>query len=315
MTNFWKNARRALLLSLILTALFTVTALAGTQGTAVGTVTASKLRMRASDSTSSAIVTEVAKNSVVSVLSKKGDWYQVAYGGKTGYMSAQYLTVQATADKLSTYGCVTGDVVNVRSGAGTQFSKVMTVKKGGYVTVSAFKNGWYQISCAGKTGWIRSDYLDLYATRPTAVSIPAGTATRNGSTYTISATISDVLEYAKSFIGTPYVYGGASSKGFDCSGFTMYIFAHFGISLPHSATSQLSYGLEVSRANLAPGDLVFFRDTNYSTKAASHVGIYLGDGNFIHASSSVSGKRVTIDSLNSAYHASVFTVGRRIIAG
>ncbi|MGM9662015.1 MAG: NlpC/P60 family protein [Oscillospiraceae bacterium] len=313
MLHFWKTARRALLLTLLLTALFTVTAFAGTQATAVGTVTASKLRMRASDSTSSSIVTEVAKNSVVSVLGKKGGWYQVAYGGKTGYMSAQYLTVQSMADKLSTYGCVTGDVVNVRSGAGTLYGKVTTAKKGGYVTVSAFKDGWYQISFGGKTGWIRSDYLDLYASLP-SVSVPAGSATRNGSTYTISATINDVLEYAKGFIGTPYVYGGASSKGFDCSGFTMYIFSHFGISLPHSATSQLNYGLEVSRANLMPGDLVFFRDTNYSTKAASHVGIYLGNGNFIHASSSVSGKRVTIDSLNSAYHSSVFTVGRRIIA-
>ncbi len=318
MNHFWKHARRALLISLLLTVLFSISAFAGTQGTGVGTVTASKLRMRSGASTSASIVTNLAKNTVVSVLGEKDGWYSVAYGGKTGYVSGEYLTVRKTADDLSVYGRVIGSKVNIRSDAGTEFGKIMSVYEGGYVKVSAFKNGWYQISCAGKTGWLRSDYLDLYTSKPTASAgsvsnIPAGTATSNGKTYTISAAIADLVSYAKSMLGVPYRYGGTSANGFDCSGFTMHVFKHFGISLPHSATSQLGYGLELTRGDLQAGDLVFFRDTKISTKAASHVGIYLGGGDFVHASSS-SGRCVKISNLGESYYNRVFTVGRRLIA-
>ncbi|MBR2928596.1 MAG: C40 family peptidase [Oscillospiraceae bacterium] len=326
MKYFWKNAGRALFLSLLLTMLCSVSAFAGTQGIGVGTVTASSLRMRNGASTSNSVVMNLARNTVVSVLGESNGWYQVAYGGKSGYVSGDYLTVANTAEGISTYGKVTGSSVNVRSDAGTDFAKVTAVKKGASVTVTGFKSGWYQINVSGKTGWIRSDYVDLYASRPSgtsssaggssnsaASSIPAASAVSNGQTYTISSTVSDLIAYAKSYLGVPYVYGGASARGFDCSGYTMYIFKHFGINLPHSATSQLGYGIPVTREELQPGDLVFFRDTNYSTKAASHVGIYIGNSQFIHATSSRGGKYVDIDSLNEAYHSRVFTVGRRLI--
>ena len=326
MKYFWKNAGRALFLSLLLTMLCSVSAFAGTQGIGVGTVTASSLRMRNGASTSNSVVMNLARNTVVSVLGESNGWYQVAYGGKSGYVSGDYLTVANTAEGISTYGKVTGSSVNVRSDAGTDFAKVTAVKKGASVTVTGFKSGWYQINVSGKTGWIRSDYVDLYASRPSgtsssaggssnsaASSIPAASAVSNGQTYTISSTVSDLIAYAKSYLGVPYVYGSASARGFDCSGYTMYIFKHFGINLPHSATSQLGYGIPVTREELQPGDLVFFRDTNYSTKAASHVGIYIGNSQFIHATSSRGGKYVDIDSLNEAYHSRVFTVGRRLI--
>lgn len=323
MRYFLRNACKALLLSLLLTLLFSVSAFAGTEGRAVGIVTASSLRMRSSSSTSASIVMNLPRNTVVSVLGESNGWYQVAYGGKSGYVSGEYLTEKESASDLSLYGLVTGSTVNVRSDAGTSYGKVTTVKKGATVSVSGFKNGWYQVSVSGKSGYIRSDYVDLYTSRPSgstaattavASSIPASTAVSNGKTYTLSTSVDDLISYAKSFLGVPYVYGGSSAKGFDCSGYTMYIFKHFGISLPHSATSQLGYGIEVSRSELQPGDLVFFRDTNYSTKAASHVGIYIGNSQFIHASSSRSGKYVCIDSLNDSYHSSVFTVGRRVIS-
>ena len=87
----------------------------------------------------------------------------------------------------------------------------------------------------------------------------------------------------------PYVYGGAGPSGFDCSGFTMYIYGQFGIRLPHGATDQMRYGAAVDRSQLQPGDLIFFHDDYYSSSTASHCGIYVGNDQFVHASTYGSG--------------------------
>ena len=119
-------------------------------------------------------------------------------------------------------------------------------------------------------------------------------------TYATSTLAEDIIAHSYSYLGTPYRYGGTSYSGIDCSGFTMYVFAQVGIKLPHGATSQLSYGTEVSRSDLQPGDLVFFQDYGYT---ASHVGIYIGGDQFIHASSSYyNGHCVVITSLSETYY-------------
>ena len=87
----------------------------------------------------------------------------------------------------------------------------------------------------------------------------------------------------------PYVYGGAGPAGFDCSGFTMYIYGQFGVRLPHGATDQMRYGAAVDRSQLQPGDLIFFHDDYYSSSTASHCGIYVGNDQFVHASTYGSG--------------------------
>ena len=118
-----------------------------------------------------------------------------------------------------------------------------------------------------------------------------------------------VVSLAQQYLGVPYVYGGSSASGFDCSGFTMYVFSLAGVSLPHGATSQLSYGTEVSRSDLQPGDLVFFQDYG---AVASHVGIYIGSDQFIHASSSYyNGHCVVISSLTETYYDSHYLTARR----
>jgi peptidoglycan DL-endopeptidase CwlO len=104
-----------------------------------------------------------------------------------------------------------------------------------------------------------------------------------------------VVRFARHFIGTRYVYGGTSPRyGFDCSGFTRFVYAHFGISLPHYSGGQFYRGRPVSRRGLRPGDLVFF-------DGLGHVGMYVGNGRFIHAPHS--GTRVEIDSLSGWYGA------------
>lgn len=109
-------------------------------------------------------------------------------------------------------------------------------------------------------------------------------------------------------IGTKYVSGGTSTNGFDCSGFTMYVFDKIGINLPHQSGSQYQMGTDVSRDEMRPGDLVFF---NTSGKGISHVGIYVGDGEFAHASSS---RGVTISSLSDSYYVNRYVGAKRIMS-
>ena len=111
-----------------------------------------------------------------------------------------------------------------------------------------------------------------------------------------------VVGYAMLFLGRPYVWGGASPSGFDCSGFTMYVYAHFGVSLPHNAAAQYGYGSPVSSSDLQPGDLVFF-------DGLGHVGLYIGGGQFIHAPHT--GDVVKISSL-SGWYASTYVGARRL---
>lgn len=124
-----------------------------------------------------------------------------------------------------------------------------------------------------------------------------------GSSYVSRRIISNAMQY----IGVPYVFGGTTPYGFDCSGYVQFIFAQAGISLPRTADAQYEVGIPISTAELMPGDAVFF--TTY-TYGASHVGIYVGDGNFIHASSS---RGVTISSLSSAYYSTHYIGARRMM--
>ncbi|MFQ9248733.1 MAG: C40 family peptidase [Clostridium paraputrificum] len=121
----------------------------------------------------------------------------------------------------------------------------------------------------------------------------------------VNKSSSQVANYAYNFLGRPYVYGANGPNAFDCSGFTSYVYRHFGVSLPRTASSQFSAGSAVSRNNLAPGDLVFFNTVGY----LGHVGLYIGGGDFIHAASS---GRVKISSLNEGYYRTRYAGARRV---
>lgn len=116
---------------------------------------------------------------------------------------------------------------------------------------------------------------------------------------------SGIVRNAQSLQGVPYVFGGTTTKGFDCSGFTQYVYKGSGISLPRTSYSQFGAGTAVQKDQLQPGDLVFF--TTYS-KGASHVGIYIGGGSFVHASNS--GVKTT--SLSDSYYSSRYVGARRV---
>lgn len=117
----------------------------------------------------------------------------------------------------------------------------------------------------------------------------------------------NVVTYAYKFLGKPYVWGATGPNSFDCSGFTTYVYKNFGVALSRTSSAQYGNGQTVSKANLAQGDLVFFNTYG----SISHVGIYIGDGRFIHAGSSKTG--VVISSINDGYYASRYVGARRVL--
>ena len=296
MTYFTGKAAKALLLAAVTMLLLTVTALAAEADMAVtvGATTGSSLRMRAEASTSSSIISTLDKGVAVAVLDDTLDgWYKINYAGSVGFVSADYLIIDQD-NVFECYGKVNANGVNVRADASTDSDVLASLDTGSIVTVNGFVDGWYDVTCKyGTEGFIRSDFLDL---------------TNSSSSSSSSA----IVNTAKQYLGTRYSYGGSSPSGFDCSGFTMYVYSQHGYSLPHSATSQWQSGIGTkvwSVGALQPGDLVFFNDPSRNAgKACSHAGIYIGGGQFIHSSSSKS-NGVIISDLTSGYYNTYFVGG------
>ena len=282
------------------------TAFAAELSSGVGTVTASALKLRAEASTTSACLTLLPKGTSVVVEDDSiAGWYKVNHEGVTGYLSSEYVSFSISGSAKLGNGKVTGNDVNVRSAASTSASRLGSLNKGDVVAVTGIDNGWDKISFNGKTGYVRSDYMTITKEALSSRGTEAAAASA------ASSKGSEIVAYAKQYLGVKYVYAGASSKGFDCSGYTMYVMKHFGYNLPHTATGQMGYGTSVAKSALQPGDLVFFCDPSRSGgKAASHVGIYIGSNQFIHASSG--GGKVQIDSLSKAYYAKYYVGARRL---
>ena len=288
---------RAAVLGTVFTAMFTVGASAATLG--AGTVTADALRLRDTPAAEGEILATASGGTSVVVLEDTGNgWYKVNFNTVEGYMSSEYLTVSTTADAALGYGLVDtdGSSLNIRAAAGTNYDTVASIPGGTVLELEGVDNGWYKVTYSGKTGYVSSDYITI--------------TTEPDVTETASSDLgAQIVAYAEEYLGTPYVLGGNGPNQFDCSGFTKYVYSHFGYTLNRTATDQLQNGVSVSKDELQPGDLVFFK---YRTsKPVSHVGIYIGNGEFIHASTNR--YVVQIDQMESGHYANVYVYARRII--
>ena len=300
--QYSKRLVRMLVAAGALSAMLLTGAAAAQVGTAV--VEGDTLYLRTGASTDTSIITTAVKGDQVIVTGDEVDgWYPVQYGEFNGYMSGEYLTVTLTGESADTaaassemvYGRVNASNLNLRAEPNTESEKVGSAPEGGLVEIWDEVDGWYEIVYMGQRAYVSAEYID-YDVDPFAVP---------------SSTLGDqIVAVAQQYLGTPYVYGASGPSAFDCSGFTSYVYKQLGITLNRSAAGQTQNGTYVSRSELQPGDLVLFRHSG-SSKAASHVGIYVGNGMFIHASTN--DYQVRYDSVDSSYYSSIFIGGRRIV--
>lgn len=238
---------------------------------------------------------------------------QTTNTAKTMYVNTQTINVRQKADKTS------------------QVIKQLTINT--QVTVLSNSNGWAYVEVAGIKGYIAETLLSAtkqQTSRSATTTRSSGTATTNNIQQTENKTNTNtsantstnnkattpipsnsastgkgnsVVAYAKQFLGCKYVYGGTTPKGFDCSGFTQYVYKHFGVNLNRTAAAQYSNGISVT--NLQAGDLIMF-----GKSGINHVGIYIGGNTFIHAANKSRG--VTTDTLSSGYYKNNYVGARRI---
>ena len=283
-------------------------------------VCSTTVNFRSQPSTSSTVLASMPNGASVNITGVSNGWFKATYNGQNGYVSADYVSFAGSgsgsssssnqSSSSSTSTTRTGKIVcdtsvNFRSQPNTSCSVIGSLYNGATITILSSENGWYKATYNGKTGYISADYVTVTSGQASdsAVSKPSNSVSYNGT----SAKRKAVIEYAAQFLGTPYVYGGSTPSGFDCSGFTSYVFANTVGSIPRVAQAQFDATTRVSMSELKPGDLVFFGS---SASSISHVGIYVGDGKFIH--SPHTGDVVKYDSL-SGYYSNRFQGGGRVI--
>ena len=218
------------------------------------------------------------------------------------------LSMTAFAEKIGS-GTVTADSLRLREEAGTDSSVLSMIPNGTEVDIMAEEGDWYLVSYRSLMGYVHQDYVDF--TPVIAVDEAAELALSMVSIQpedTLAGRQQEIVDYACSLIGCRYVYGGTTPSGFDCSGFTMYVYGQFGYYLPHASSSQLNYGTPVDKADLQMGDLILFSNGG----PISHVGIYIGDGKFVHASSSRTGY-VVVSALSESYWVARYAGARRLV--
>ncbi len=206
------------------------------------------------------------------------------------------LVCTAGAAEAKRYGIVTASLLNLRSGASTSTKILAQIPNGATVSVEAVEGGWAKVTYYGTQGFVSLDYLKIMpGENPTS---------RNGA---VSSKGQAVVELAKKYLGIPYVYGGSSPSGFDCSGFVYFLYKNMGVTLNRVAADQMTNGTWVPKNALQPGDIVGFAN---KSGYINHVGIYAGNGMMIH--SPQTGDVVRYESIVTGNYAKRLTCGRRI---
>ena len=283
-----------------------------------GFVCGDSVCFRTGPSTAYKIISAYDRGKPVTVTGDQGDWKAVIIDGTPGYMFGRYISdtdptgayqarnpvtptpaqpqeqtqtpaAEVPVQTTGKEGYINGNSVRFRAGASTNSQILGEYNRGQALTITGSNNGWTACTINGVNGYVYSSYVAQGAYSTPAVTVNTG----SGS----SSFGRQVADFALGYLGSRYTWGGSDpSEGFDCSGFTYYVFKHFGIELNRVACDQARNGVHVDHEDIQPGDvLCFYSGGDY----IGHVGIYIGDGKFIHSSTSTTG--VIISELSGLY--------------
>lgn len=260
------------------------------------------LNVRASADDSSKIVGKMSKNTACEILGYEGNKAHITSGSVEGYVNLDYLLTGPSAiiranSIIQNLATVKADGLKLREQPSVDSASITMVSYGEELPIVKEENGWVKVRYGDSTAYVSAEFVDVGTKLKTAL---------NMSEILYGSGVSDVRidlsEYAKQFVGNPYVWGGESlTKGADCSGFTLSIYKKYGISLPHSSRAQANMGTSIKMSEAKPGDLVFYAKGG----RINHVAIYIGGGQVCHASSPKTGIRIT-----SAYYRTPVKVAR-----
>ena len=225
-------------------------------------------------------------------------WYKIKSGRVTGYVKADYMVTGEEARNLADKEATNMAVCNsgglrVREEGSLDAPVITLVAEGEELEVVDIQDDWVKIMLDDEAAYVSADYVDIAKKLEKAVSL---TELKYGQG--VSDIRVDLVNYAKQFLGNPYVWGGTSlTKGADCSGFVLSIMKKYGVSLPHHSGSQAQCGKKVSLSEAQPGDLVFYAKNG----KINHVAIYIGGGQVIHASNPRTGIKISNVSYRTPY--------------
>ena len=269
----------------------------------IATVNVNALNVRAEMSTNANVIGIAYRGEKLFVVSEQDGWLKVNYKDTYGFVVSQFVTLSSIPQdeiEMSESGFVTASILNVRSQPSFNSEQIGRLVYGDIVRVTGSVGDFYKVDIGGQTAYVAKEYIEI-GTYAQLSSRSAALRLNRSSQGAL------VVEKAKEYLGVRYVYGGSSPSGFDCSGFTSYVYSQMGHAIARTAAGQANNGVKITKEQLLPGDLVFFNTYG----GISHVGIYVGNGQMIHAPNS--GRTVSYDSINSGYYSSRYVTARRIV--
>lgn len=237
------------------------------------------------------LVGKLPKNAACEIISSEEGWAYIQSGKVEGYVKEDYLLTGYDAKKkgeelASAVAVASTDGLNVREEPNTEAEIVTQIASGEQLSIiEILDEGWVAVDLDGEEVYVSADYVEVRSDLDTAITMTELVYGQGVSDVRV-----DLCQYAKQFLGNPYVWGGTSlTNGADCSGFVLSVYAKFGISLPHYSGSQAKCGTEISTSELQAGDLIFYAKGG----VINHVAIYIGGGQVIHASSPKTGIKIS----------------------
>lgn len=248
------------------------------------------LNIRAIAAEDGRLVGKLPRNAACEVIDTDDTWAHIKSGSVEGYVSLEYLLTgvpaKFKAEELAvTVAKVTTDGLNVRAEANTDSEVITLVAQGEELEVAAVEGDWVKVLLDDDEVYVAAEYVEVSAELSTAVTMTELLYGQGVSDVRV-----DICQYAKEFIGNPYVWGGTSlTKGADCSGFVMKVFQKYGVKLPRTSRTQANCGTTIKVSEAKPGDLIFYA----KGKTINHVAIYIGNGQVVHASSPKTGIKIS----------------------